>query len=109
MREAIVAATLALGLGAAFAQEADSPACSLLPGEASGSVDCPGISNPYVPVPVPERIDPGYTGSMYGTPYEPELPDLPTVAPGGELPTPYDFHRSGGQIDNPRVHSPALR
>ena len=105
MRAAIVASVFALGLGAASAQEADAPACTLLPGEVSASLDCPGIANPYVPAPTPERSDP----DIVATPFAPEPPEVESVAPGGELFTQDNLNRSAGLISNPRVRSPSLR
>jgi len=105
MRAVIVAAVFALGLGAASAQEADAPACTLLPGEVSASLDCPGISNPFVPAPTPEQMDPG----IVAAPFAPEPPEVQSVAPEGELFTQDNLNRSGGLISNPRVRSPSLR
>ena len=106
MRIAIVAAALALGLGAAYAQSDDTSGCT--PGATSGSLSCPGIADPSVSPPAAPSVDPGNTGSIT-TPTLPKPPEVRSVAPDGQLRTGGNQNRSRGGISNPGVPSPSLR
>lgn len=109
MRIAIVAATMALGLGIAYAQSDDMSGCTTAPGATSGRLSCSGIADPSVSPPKAPSVDPGKTGSIKTPAVPNNPPEVRSVAPEGKLRPRGNQNRSRSGISNPGVKSPSIR